>query len=203
MHSTFTAFFDANVFFGARLRSFIMELSYSGVFRARWSPDIHREWIAAVVRRRTDLTPEQLYPIRDMMDEAIPDALIDGYGSLIDALKLPDPNDSHVLAAAIVGRADVIVTFNEADFPKEILEPYRIHTRHPDAFFLEAEGVDPGVLTEAAARDLAHYKRPPLTIAQYVDDLRRAGVPHLADYLFRMRVLLADAAERAASSTVG
>ncbi|MCJ2140367.1 hypothetical protein [Methylobacterium sp. E-066] len=51
MPSTFTAFFDANVFFGARLRSLVMEVAQSGVFRARWSPDVHDEWIRSVLGR--------------------------------------------------------------------------------------------------------------------------------------------------------
>ncbi|KNY20074.1 PIN domain-containing protein [Methylobacterium sp. ARG-1] len=193
MRSTFTAFFDANVFFGARLRSLVMEVAQSGVFRARWSADVHDEWIRSVLGRRADLRREQIEPIRSMME--VPDALVSGYAGLIPALTLPDPDDRHILAAAIVGRADVIVTFNEKDFPAEALAPYGIHTRHPDAFFSEAEGVEPDMLTDAAARDLAHYKRPPLTPRQYTDDLRGAGVPQLADYLWRMRVLLDDQPE--------
>ncbi|MCJ2126597.1 PIN domain-containing protein [Methylobacterium sp. J-077] len=195
MPSTFTAFFDANVFFGARLRSLVMEVAQSGVFRARWSPEVHDEWIRSVLGRRADLRREQIEPIRTMMDIAVPDALISGYAGLIPALTLPDPDDRHILAAAIVGRADVIVTFNEKDFPPDALAPYGIHTRHPDAFFSEAEGVEPGVLTDAAARDLAHYKRPPLSPKQYTDDLRKAGVPQPADYLWGVRVLLSDQAE--------
>lgn len=195
MHSTFTAFFDANVFFGARLRSFTMEVTHTGIFRGRWSADVHREWIGAVLAKRQDLTPDRIQPIASMMDKSIPDALVTGYETLIDALTLPDPDDRHILAAAIVGRADVIVTFNEKDFPKEALAPFSIHTRHPDDFFLDADGIDQGVIAEAAARDIAHYTKPPLSVKAYTEDLRRAGVPKLADYLWRLRVLLSDAAE--------
>ncbi len=135
MHSTFTAFFDANVFFGVRLRSFVMEVAKSGLFRARWSHGVHDEWSAAVLRRRNDLTSDQLRPITGQMDGAIPDALVSGYHALIPALQLPDPDDRHILAAAIVGKADVIVTFNLSDFPTNYIEQFGIHTKHPDLFF--------------------------------------------------------------------
>lgn len=79
MISTFTAFFDANVFFGARLRSLILELATTGLFRARWSEDIHAEWMAAVVKKRRDLSLTDLESARHAMDDAAPDCLVSGY----------------------------------------------------------------------------------------------------------------------------
>lgn len=189
MQSTFTAFFDANVFFGVRLRSFVMEVAKSGLFRARWSRDVHDEWIRAVVRRRQDLTAERLRPVADQMDAAIPDALVTGYETLVPSLELPDPDDRHVLAAAITGRADVIVTFNVGDFPAQAIDGFGIHTKHPDRFFREVDGIVPGTIVEAAIRDLAHYKNPPLSAERYADDLEKAGVPLVASHLRKLRVL--------------
>lgn len=190
MISTFTALFDANVLFGARLRSLLMEFALSGLFRARWSNEIHEEWIAAIILKRPDIPPAKLAIIRSQMDAAVPDALVTGHEGLISSLDLPDTNDRHVLAAAIVGRASVIVTFNEQDFPPEALKPFGLHTRHPDVFLMEAEGIDPGTLIEAAARDLEHYVNPKLSVDEYLDGLRKNGVPNTANYLTRMRVLL-------------
>ena len=194
MQSTFTAFFDADVFFGVRLRSLVMWSAQSGLFRARWSRQVHDEWIAAVVRQRPDLTAERLKPIAAQMDRAVPDGVVSGYENLVAGLTLPDPGDRHVLAAAIVGRADAIVTFNLADFPDTYLARFGLHAKHPDAFFLDLEGIASGVLAEAAARDLAHYRNPPLTVDRYLSDLAKAGVPRLAAYLRELRVLL-DAAQ--------
>ena len=56
------------------------------------------------------------------------------YESLIPLLKLPDPDDRHVLAEAIVSRCDVIVTANLKDFPVSVLEPSGIEAQHPDEF---------------------------------------------------------------------
>jgi len=64
------------------------------------------------------LTREQLERTRALMNLHVRDCLITNYEDLISSLTLPDPDDRHVLAAAILGRADVIVTFNLADFPR-------------------------------------------------------------------------------------
>lgn len=190
MISTFTVLFDADVFFGAALRSLVMELATTGLFRARWSRDIHREWIEAVRGRRAEIQIEKLHRVAALMDRAVPDALVTGYEDIIPSLSLPDQDDRHVLAAAIVGRADCIVTFNERHFPPDVLSPYRIHTCHPDRFMLEVDGLDDGALIDAARADLAHYRRPPLSVDDYVDRLRKAGLPDTASYLLRTRVLL-------------
>ena len=90
MISTFTAFFDANVFFGARLRNIIVTLAQTGLFRARWSDEVHSEWMRAVVEKRRNLTQEKLEPTRRAMDGAVPDCLVVGYEPLIPSLTLPD-----------------------------------------------------------------------------------------------------------------
>ncbi len=59
-----------------------------------------------------------------MMNDAVPDSIVTGYEYFIESMTLPDPDDLHVLAAAIRCGASVIVTFNEADFPRPALEPF-------------------------------------------------------------------------------
>ena len=189
--TTFAAFFDANVFFGARLRSAILSLAQSGQFRARWSADVHREWMRAVVKKRPDLTLADLDATRRAMDSSVNDCLVTGYESLIATLTLPDKDDRHILAAAIVARASVIVTFNERDFPPEALQPYGIHTCHPDEFLLDVADIDLGGFAHWIKGDLAHYIDPRIEPDQYLDDLRRSGVPATADLLDKIRVLWA------------
>jgi predicted nucleic acid-binding protein len=128
--------YDACVLYPAPLRDFLMRLAQTELFRARWTDDIHDEWIRSVLADRADLTPDQLNRTRLLMNEAIPDCLVTGYGDLIPSLTLPDENDRHVLAAAIVARADIIVTFNLKDFPQSALDQYSIEAVHPDAFGL-------------------------------------------------------------------
>lgn len=182
MTAMVTALFDANVLFGARLRSLLMELAVSGLFRAHWSADIHREWMSAV-SRRAGIAVERLETTKSAMDEAVPDALVEGYDSLISMLSLPDPDDRHVIAAAIKCQASVIVTFNEQDFPKDILAAHGLQTRHPDRFILDIAAADSAALLIAARRDIAHYENPRLSVEDYIGGLRRAGLPSLATYL--------------------
>jgi hypothetical protein len=108
--STFTAFSDANVFYGARLRSLVVELAQTKLFRARWSEHVHDEWIRNLLRNRPDLSAASLERTRRSMDASVLDCLVTGYAELIETLTLPDPDDRHVLAAAIIGRAAATVT---------------------------------------------------------------------------------------------
>jgi hypothetical protein len=90
-HSPFTAVYDACVLYPAPLRDFLMWLGLSGRFRARWSAQIHGEWKRNVLKNRPDISPEQLDRTSSLMDQAIPDALVTGYESLVAGLTLPDP----------------------------------------------------------------------------------------------------------------
>lgn len=189
MISTFTAFFDANVFYGARLRSLILHLAQTKLFRARWSDAVHDEWIGNLMRNRPDLRPAALATTRRAMDTSVLDALVTGYEPLMAALELPDPDDRHVLAAAIVCKASCIVTFNVGDFPSD-LAPYRLHAVHPDAFLLDVESLDPAAFGEAVREDLAHYRAPPLELPDYVSSLELAGVPGIAANIAKLAVLL-------------
>jgi hypothetical protein len=120
----FTVFYDACVLYPAPLRDLLMRLALTDLYRARWSDQIHEEWITAVLRNRSDLSRAQLERTRSLMNAHVRDALVDGYQSLIPALALPDPDDRHVLAAAIKRGADLIVTFNLDDFPDHVLASY-------------------------------------------------------------------------------
>lgn len=99
--ANFTAIYDACVLYPAPLRDFLLRLAMTELFRARWSDHIHGEWMNGVVRNRPDIPIEQLDRTRKLMNQAVPDCLVTGYEELMDSLQLPDPNDRHVLAAAI------------------------------------------------------------------------------------------------------
>ncbi len=120
--SHYTALLDANVLYPAPMRDVLMQLAVTDLFKAKWSEDIHREWIDALMRKEPHPDRAALERTRDLINHATRDCLMTGYEALIPSLELPDPGDRHVLAAAIVGRCDVIVTQNLRDFPDEALE---------------------------------------------------------------------------------
>jgi predicted nucleic acid-binding protein len=176
----FTAFLDANVLYPAELRSFLMHLALAGSFRPLWSAGVHEEWILAVLRTRPDLKREQLERTRALMDSHAADALVTGYEDLIPGLCLPDPKDRHVLAAAIRGRADLIVTMNLRDFPAEVIWAYGIEAQHPDEFLLRLLEFTPDAVLAAASTHRLSLKNPPKTVMEYLDSLERNGLPLVA-----------------------
>jgi predicted nucleic acid-binding protein len=160
--ANFTAFLDASVLYPAPLRDLLLELAVSDLYRAKWSNAVQDEWFEALLRTRTDLTRDRLQRTRDLMNAHVRDALVSEFEPLIDILDLPDPDDRHVLAAAIKGRADLIVTTNLKDFPAEFLT-HQFHLAQPR--FL------------AAVRTVRlRLKNPAKGVGEYLDILRGQGL---------------------------
>ena len=132
--ATLTALYDACVLYPAPLRDLLVRLAGTGLFRARWTQAIHEEWIRNLLADRADLTRERLERTRDLMNTHIFDCLVTDYEDIIPSIKIPDEDDRHVVAAAIRGGADIIVTFNLKDFPASVLLQYSIEAQHPDVF---------------------------------------------------------------------
>jgi hypothetical protein len=118
-----------------------------------------------------------------LMDRCAVDALVTGYEDLIPSLELPDPNDRHVLAAAIRGEADVIVTMNLKDFPPEVIEPLGIEAQHPDSFILHVLKLAPEVAVAAAKAHQQSMKNPPKSSTEYLDVLERQGLTQVVAVL--------------------
>src|SRR5215831_7341133 len=188
--ATFTVVYDACVFYPAPLRDFLMHLALTELFRARWTETIHDEWMASVLANRPDIPRAQLERTRDLMNQAIPDCLVTGYRELIPGLTLPDPNDRHVLAAAIRAGAGAIVTFNLKDFPPEALQSYGIEAQHPDAFVLDLLDRDHRKVCEAARRQRRSLKNPPQTIREYLLNLENQQLTQTRSRLQRYVDLL-------------
>lgn len=189
-NSPFTAVYDACVLYPAPLRDFLMWLGLSGRFRARWSAQIHDEWKRNLLKNRQDLTAEQLNRTSDLMDRAIPDALVTGYEPLIAGLTLPDPDDRHVLAAAIRCHASVIVTFNEKDFPAEVLESFGLEAQHPDMFVENLFDLDQAAVVAAAQRQRQQLQNPPMDVERYLEVLLRQGLTQTVKGLTAFRGVL-------------
>lgn len=111
------------------------------------------------------------------MDNAIEGAKVHGFEPLIEALTLPDPDDRHVLAAAIHSGSDGIVTYNLRDFPAETARQYEIEILHPDDFLAQQFGLDAAAVVLAAQRCRARLKNPALSARDYLDVLRRQSLP--------------------------
>ncbi len=177
----FRVVLDACVLYPAPLRDLLLELAISGLYKAHWSSAIHIEWIRAVLRERSDLDEQKLLRTRQLMDLHSEDALVEGHEALIEGLQLPDPDDRHVLAAAIHSRADAIVTFNLKDFPEDQLRPWGIEAIHPDDFLTYQFDLNVPKVCAAAKRIRTRLKAPPHSAASYIERLRQCGLPRAAD----------------------
>ena len=145
--------------------------------------------MSSVLKKRKDLARVDLEKAKSLMDAAVEDCLVSNYQDLIPSLPLPDPKDQHVLAAAIRGRANVIVTFNGKDFPEATLHTYGMHSRHPDDFILDLFALAEELCMDAVQEDIQHYKDPPLTLEDYLKDLEAAGIPNTAAYLRERKII--------------
>ncbi len=174
---------DACVLYPPTLRDLLMWLAAAMVFEPRWTEDIHAEWIRNVLVDNSDITPAQLERTRRLMDQVSENSCVTGYDKHIPALILPDPDDRHVLAAAIEANASVIVTFNVSDFPVICLEPHHVQAMHPDEY-LVALLDDAAELFLLGVKDhRASLKRPPKSVGDYLDNLKMVGLPKLASRL--------------------
>ncbi len=166
-----------------------MELALADLFRARWSEEIHKEWIRNVLKNRPDLTESQLLRTRAFMDTNVRDALVTGFESLIPSLELPDENDRHVLAAAIRCSADVIVTFNLKDFPSDYLSTFDVEAQHPDDFILHLLDLYPVQVCSATEKVRQRLRTPVMSHENYLSNLLRQGLPQTVSRLSELGYL--------------
>ncbi len=188
--SHFTVVYDECALYPAPLRDLLMQLALTGLFRARWSAMIHDEWTRSVLRDRPDLKAEQLRRTRDLMDLNVLDAMVTGFEPLINALELPDPNDRHVLAAAILSGADAIVTYNLKDFPEDALRRYGVEAIHPDAFIFSQLELAPSVVLTAVKLHRARLRNPPRSAEEYLGCLGEQGLTQTVSELRRSLELI-------------
>jgi len=172
----FRAFLDASVLYPASLRNLLMRLTLAELYQARWPATVHDEWIRSLMRDRQELTKAKLEAVRDAMDLHAEDALVTGYEALVSGLVLPDPDDRHILAAAIVAGANVIVTRNLRDFPAEILADHDIEARHPDAFIRDLIDLAPAMVVDAVRDQQAALRNPPIPMPDLLALFERLGL---------------------------
>lgn len=167
-----------------------MSLAQTGLFRARWTEQIHDEWIGNLRKNRPELKEEALTRTRQLMNAAVPDCLITGYEPIIESLPLPDPDDRHVLAAAIRGQAAVIVTYNLRDFPEDALRPFDIAAEHPDQFISNLFDLHPPAVTVAVRDMRARLKNPTRSVDELLDTFLAAELAETVAQLNTTKELL-------------
>ncbi len=174
---TFTVLLDTCVLYPAHLRDTLLRLAERGLFRVLWSADILEELRVSLTQLVDGSVVDRLLT---EMAHAFPDSEVEGYGPFIEGLTC-DPKDRHVLAAALRGNADAIITFNVRDFPDDSVEPFGIEVMHPDILLLDEFDLTPRVVVGELNRQAVATRRTPNTLSQIIDALERAGAPDFAD----------------------
>ncbi len=171
---------DASVLYPAALRNLLMRLAGAHLFQPKWTKKIQEEWTGALLRDRPELAP-QIARTRALMEAHVLDAEVTGYEELIDRLDLPDPDDRHVLAAAIHCDADLIVTVNLKDFPDAALNQFDITAQHPDSFVLGLLKTAPEIVIATMREHRLSLKNPTKSAEDYLATLKLHGLVKTVD----------------------
>ena len=168
--------YDACVLYPYTLRDTLISLSKIRKFRARWTEKINKEWTSTLLHKSPGVSAERLMRTCELMSQAVPDAIIEGYEHHIDKLLLPDADDRHVLAAAIHAEAGKIVTENIKHFPKNIVSTWDIEVCRPDAFVAGLLKDYPTEVLKELKRQRLRLIRPPQTVDEFLASLTRVGL---------------------------
>lgn len=142
---------DACVLYPTVMREILLGVAKAGLFTPLWSDRILEEWARAVARNLPDQAAVARGEIA-LLRANWPTAEVAADLSLETELHLPDDNDNHVLAAAISGQAEVLLTQNTKDFPQYLLTPHRVVRRDPDGFLWEYHSQEPDLVAEVCTR---------------------------------------------------
>jgi len=179
----FVALLDANVLYPANLRDALLRLAEAEIYQVSWSRKILDEMARNVLENNPDLSEERIERLVRTMERAFPEAMVPGHEPLILSM-INDPKDRHVMAAAVRGRADVIVTSNVKDFPLEACEPYDVDVQTPDEFLqYQWEIGDPDFLLRVFDDWVLHLTNPPLALEELLERLARVA-PHFSEMAF-------------------
>lgn len=152
------ALLDACVLYPTVMREVLLKVAGQGLYTPLWSERILEEWARAA--RKIGPTGEmQARAEVALTRAAFPKAEVAPQPGLEARLWLPDPADVHVLAAAIAGSADVLITMNAADFPKHTLEEEGLRRMTPDEFLMGIYADHPEAVAAAAETVRAEAER--------------------------------------------
>ncbi len=167
---------DANLLYPFHLRNLLVQFGVDAVIAPRWTARIHAEWIGNLVA--AGRAPEgRLLLTLDLMNSALPAAEVRGWEARMEGLTLPDPDDRHVLVAALAAGAGTILTMNLRDFPASALAPHGVSAVHPDDFLCELHNADPDLLQASTEAAQANLSRSAPSVAAYLDVLDHRGLP--------------------------
>lgn len=181
---TFGALLDACVLVPVALADTLLRAAEAGLYRPLWSDRILAETRAAILEVHPDEPHARVDARLAAMGCAFEDATVRDWEPLVDGIVLGgDPDDRHVVAAAVRGGASAVVTANVKEFPDPAMASLGLHAVRPDDFLLDLVDLDPPTMVEVVWNQAGATARPPLTPGQVLDSLDRAGAPEFATFM--------------------
>ncbi len=177
----FTCVLDTNVIYPIEIRDLLFWFAHFDLFTPKWSRHIFDEWEDVMKRKGVDLA--EIKKRSNVANLAFPDALVENYEFLIEGLTLPDEKDCHVLAAAIKINANVIVTNNLKDFPKDYVSKFGLSAKSADDFISDIIDLNHEKAIEAFRKLVLNRRDPDLDEYEVLDNLRKNGLNDSANYL--------------------
>lgn len=172
---------DACVLVPNALCDTLLRLAERGFYRPLWSQRILDEVKQAILAVHPEIEEARVEGRIAALKGAFDDAMVVGWEQTCAGLDLPDPDDRHVLAAAIKGGAQSLLTFNLKDFPGPYLATTDIEVVHPDEFLLDQLDLYPGLALQVLTEQAADLTNPRSDLAGVLNRLERCGVPRFAD----------------------
>jgi len=144
------------------LRDTLLRMAEAELYQVHWSQEI----LDGATRNLVEagrMTNSKAMRLQEMLKNAFPEAMVEVPPELI-AVMSNDPGDRHVLAAAVIAQATVIVTFNLKHFKSVALDPWGIEAQHPDVFLTHLHDLFPELVTAVVQQQAMDLQRPPLTV---------------------------------------
>lgn len=170
---------DTCVLYPTVMREMLLGAAQLGLYAPLWSERILEEWRRAALKLGPEGAAQAASEVA-LLQANWPGALVPPAPGVEARLWLPDAADVHVLATAIAGHADGIVTMNAKDFPRHTLSEEGLKRIGPDELLYDLwlkeqagmQTVGAAVLDEANRLSGGGWQMRPL--------LKKARLPRLA-----------------------
>jgi predicted nucleic acid-binding protein len=174
--TNFPVVLDACVLFPAIIRDSLLRAAEAGLYRVHWSQQILDETTRNLIERGKLDARQAQYLIAEM-SRAFPDAMVEVPPESVIPIT-NDLGDRHVVAAAVVANAKVIVTDNLKHFLPTDLQPWNLEAKSPDNFLTQLYELDPEIMVEVV-RSQAQDRQKPIAMLELLDTLKKR-LPQLA-----------------------
>ena len=164
-------------------------MASEGQIHILWTQEVFDEAKRSLISR----FPEDTVKLRLMFDRIMSnfyDNEVRGYEKIIGTLGCKDKDDEHVLAGAIHGKADVLLTYNTKDFPLKLTR--NLAVTHPDSFLSSWLEANPEIGVLLVSKWLERFENPPIHAKAAADLCDKIDCPMLASFI-RRRAKVTDA----------